>query len=444
MSLTALAFLVFFAVCVIGAVFKPLMGIVGYVIHYCLGPEGMWFGAPLKQTGIRFSLVLALATSIGLILHWWKHNRRGSVAFLVEKIALLFLVFVSAYSLIRPPLRSMPNIDPIPLKFTKVLLMGLVITHLCTTVRRVRILVWTFLFGCLFLGYYIFSDVGYLHKGRIEGIGGPDFREANGLGAFLLAFLPLAGVMFITSKWKGKVFAVLAGVFTVNGIVATRSRGAVIAAAVVAVLAVVRAPKKHRLKILSGLIVVAVGGYALTDEGFWERTETIQSQEGERDASAQGRIDTWIATLEMSKDYPMGVGPDNFDQYIGQYNEKYTGRDAHSSYFLALGELGWLGLGLFLLIMVLGGWRLWVLGKVRSEEIYTLGQEQRDAKLLSYGFFLGLVAMAVCGLTISRLYAEMQWWFLLFPAMMQRAVQSLGTDEETEEDVGPLGAVSSA
>ena len=106
--------------------------------------------------------------------------------------------------------------------------------------------------------------------------------------------------------------------------------------------------------------------------------------EYQSDESASTRLQVWQWTLEYAAANPMGGGFDAFlaneftyetRQVTGSANnrtvtyEKVTdsGRAYHSSYFEMLGEQGWLGLFLWLLLHALGVWQMerirWRFGK---------------------------------------------------------------------------------
>jgi len=44
-----------------GSLYAPMVGIVGYAMHYQIGPEGQWWSAPVQHWGIRYSFVLGAA-----------------------------------------------------------------------------------------------------------------------------------------------------------------------------------------------------------------------------------------------------------------------------------------------------------------------------------------------------------------------------------------------
>lgn len=68
MSVKGSIFIFGFLVCAVGALFVPSLGVYGYIADYCIAPSDQWWGRPFAQMGIRFSLMLALTTLIGILL----------------------------------------------------------------------------------------------------------------------------------------------------------------------------------------------------------------------------------------------------------------------------------------------------------------------------------------------------------------------------------------
>jgi O-antigen ligase len=307
------------------------------------------------------------------------------------------------------------------------------LTHVVTTARHFNLLMWALVAGSMMLGFHAYTTpLSQFVKGRLEGIGGPDFNEANFLGAFLGAMLPLIGVQFLRSGWTGRLVCLISGVFATNAVVLTRSRGAVIGIGCGVLVAVFLAPRKHRAVLLLGLIVAMIGAYRLMDPAFLGRVSTISTAEEERDRSSQSRIEIWKASGQMLKDHPLGVGTGNFFQSIGRYF-RIPGADAHSTYIRAACELGLQGIAVFLLVVFSAFRTLWCL----PSKMEGLPAKERDRMtFLVYGLMISLAIILGAGMTISLLYMEALWWLLAMPVCLERAVKNLKEDLAAET-IGP-------
>ncbi|GAG07075.1 unnamed protein product, partial [marine sediment metagenome] len=261
---------------------------------YHLSPGAQWWEAAISGYGLRYSFMLAAFTAIGIAIHHRSLRYGERLMTLHEWLMLGFVAVVFVSTLIgvsateeSAAAQAGPKVDPPEIKMLKVLIFTLMLTHVATRVKDLRFVLWAICLGVLFLGHKAFNaSSGAFASGRLNIIGGPDFGEANGLAAHFAACLPIIGVLFLRSGWKGKVVALSSGVLAVNGLVLCRSRGAFVALAGGMIAAVIMAPKQYRKVILVGILVVAIGGYALTDPGFWERTSTITTSTEQMDTSA--------------------------------------------------------------------------------------------------------------------------------------------------------------
>ncbi|TZG28864.1 putative O-glycosylation ligase, exosortase A system-associated [Sphingomonas montanisoli] len=123
---------------------------------------------------------------------------------------------------------------------------------------------------------------------------------------------------------------------------------------------------KHRMRYIAIVAAAAIIAIPLMPSSFNSRMETIAGYHG--DASASTRIAVWKWTLDYVKEHPFGGG---FDVYLANkltINMSYRtadgttvnvqgydqGRAFHNSYFEMLGEQGYFGIVLFLLIHLTG------------------------------------------------------------------------------------------
>ena len=128
---------------------------------------------------------------------------------------------------------------------------------------------------------------------------------------------------------------------------------------------------RHRFLYLVAVPLLIAAAVPLLPASFLDRMETITTPKS--DNSASTRLAVWRWTLDYTRDHPFGGG---FDAYLGNQlhfdltldarldaNNQSTagtgatisqkGRAFHSAYFEMLGEQGWPGLGLWLMIHAL-------------------------------------------------------------------------------------------
>ena len=422
MALKTILFIGLFLAACAGTFFGPIWPMLGYVAHYCIGPERQWWHGPLAGLGIRYSFTLGALTAFAIFLHAG-HLRFGHSPFCWHEVLLVFFIGAVWLSvLLGPPTAEWRYvyIDHVSMKMTKVALFTLMLTHVVTDFKNLDRLLWVVIICAMILGMQAW-DTPYsaFLKGRLNSVGGPDFTNSNYFGGCMGAMLWLIGVQFLRSGWWGKIVCFLSGGFTANAIILTRSRGAVVGLVAGGLMALVMAPRRFRGYIALGLVLGGAGFYHLTDDRFMQRSATILAPEGERDVSAQSRIEYAKLGLQMWSRRPWGIGAGNFHQTVGDYDHTRTGRDAHSAYIRCLTELGTQG---FLLFMALYGSAFLMLNRMRREQPGLPPERQRDVMLVAFGLMCSLANLMGSSLTMSLTYTELPWWFIMMPVCLWRIV----------------------
>jgi probable O-glycosylation ligase (exosortase A-associated) len=207
--------------------------------------------------------------------------------------------------------------------------------------------------------------------------------EGSIISCVAIAIIPLVvwlaqhGTIF-RPDWKVRLYAgalVFAALLIPVG---TQARTGLVCIAVLALL-FIRQTKK-RFLYLTGAALVAAAAIPFLPSAFSNRMETIQNYNA--DESAATRIAVWKWTWEFAQEHPFGGG---FDAYrinkirydipviddngfdTGARDRKEIvdqGRAYHSSFFEMLGEQGFPGLIIWLLIHVGGVWRMEVISRM--------------------------------------------------------------------------------
>ena len=427
MSLRTLGFSLLFLYFAGGALINPLLGVLGYMAHYIIGPEKQWWHAPLNPLGIRYSLIFAALTAGGIVLN--RHKLRFKKMFVRQEVlALLLLLLIWVLTLLNPETVNRYTFTDHPsIKLTKVMIFCLMMTHVVTTPKNLDKVLWLFVLCALLLGLQAYGvPRSAFVGGRLDGrVGGSDFLDSNALAAFMVASTVITGTVLMRSAWGGKILCALSAVFSMNTIVLCRSRGAVLALVGAGIAIILGAPRHFRSRLVVGMIIAMVGMMYVSDDQFLHRIASISKHAGSvvagseaSDRSTMMRIEAWRGGIQMFKDHPLGVGPGNFNQYIGLYSPDIQGLSPHSTYIQVIAELGLLGLILLLSLFVNG--LLTILKVLRtSNEL-----PDADRSILQWsccGLGAVIVGYATCGLTAHLMYYEAFWWFLLLPACLERA-----------------------
>jgi O-antigen ligase len=435
MPIRSLTFLLYFGSSCAGALVVPMAGVLCYLVLYHVYPQTTWWGMRLEFLGIRYSFICGLCLMIGTALNL--NRLRFGKKFLqpVEWSILGVFLAISLSAVLTT--EWIDKSEMVLDKMFKVFLFCLMMSHVVVSKKRIWYLTLFFMLMALYLGHEARNaPLSAFEQNRLNGIGGPDFRESAALAIHLFALLPFVAVVFRQKSLSLKVLSFLAAGYALNAILLCRARSAFLAGIVAGLMALWYIPRKHRRWATCMLALGLCGGVMLSDSYFRERMATIFSSAEERDKSAGSRLIIWSAAWEMFKDYPQGVGIGRFEYEIGQYApealpRQSNRRDAHNTYVLCAGETGIIGLAAFLTTLGLAWW--------------TLGYAHRNVRrhlddsdlfeLIIFANRLALLVYMIAGCFVSRFYTEGMWIFIIMPACIARAVNNEIRDTADEEIV---------
>ncbi|HNQ23996.1 MAG TPA: O-antigen ligase family protein [Phycisphaerae bacterium] len=403
----------------LGALVNPIWGVVTYLFVYQVNPTSRWWGEPIATLGIRISLFAALFTLIGMVVARKQVPRHRPTWCAWEWGVLLLLGLGTANILlgVKYDAWSALVFD----KFWKTMAFVLVLGRLATTRRNLRLVLWSLVIGSLYLGHDAYNAPRWdFVEGRLNAGGGPDFRSASGLAAYMSAMLPLIGAMYLSAtQWKWRVLALLAGAFSVNTIVLCRTRAAFVGLLLGSLVAVVCAPRVGRFRIYFVTALAALCAYGLTDNLFWARMSTLRDRQTltESDHATRTRVDIWKLSTRILADHPLGIGVGNFPHVVGRYDPRYHLRASHNTVVLCFVEMG--VQGGTLMFLLIGGALVYLR---KCQRLAPLTDQPLETAFLTYGLLVSLTTYFVTGLGTERLYCESYWWVMALPLCLYRVV----------------------
>jgi O-antigen ligase len=200
--------------------------------------------------------------------------------------------------------------------------------------------------------------------------------ESSTLATVSIALIPLIawftryGTIFRPS-WLVTAFASLLIFACLTVPIGTEARTGLVCIAVLGVL-LLRYVKRRVLFISAGA-VLALAALPFLPQSYFERMATIAQPGG--DESASTRVAVWQWTLDYAAENPTGGGFDayrgnsfTYEMPVSEKTETTTkieyqqitdeGRAYHSAIFELLGEQGYPGLAIWLLLQALGVWQM--------------------------------------------------------------------------------------
>jgi probable O-glycosylation ligase (exosortase A-associated) len=190
-------------------------------------------------------------------------------------------------------------------------------------------------------------------------------------------------------------------VLTAIAIIGSYSRGAYIAMAAIAILALLKARRKFLF--LGVLAIAAAAIYHFTPQEIVDRASTIQSADS--DASFHGRWVAWQVAIKYATDhFPFGAGfyGPQLNGIFNYYFPAEGSHAAHSIYFQVLGEHGFIGLALYLALIVVSFGLCWKVARTPQQE--TTLWVQKLAAMMQISLFAFLVGGAALSMAYYDLF----------------------------------------
>lgn len=246
----------------------------------------------------------------------------------------------------------------------------------------------------------------------------PKFGDNNHLSLILVMALPILYYLQHYAASRVARWAFMGAlVLTLLAVMATNSRAGLLGLLVVGVALVLTTRRRW-----SGLASVALAAVLLTQvapEDWTERMQTIQS--ADEDASFMGRVTAWKVSSAIAMEHPFAGGGFRALQSVPVWDQfksepgllgfvdtpvlNRSGVAAHSIWFEVMGDLGFVGLFLFVALLVNAFFtrrQVWKL--VRAN-----GAEQRWAGDLADMIGISLLAFVVTGSSLSAAYFELPY-----------------------------------
>ena len=147
-----------------------------------------------------------------------------------------------------------------------------------------------------------------------------------------------------------RLFAAVGLLLAISGVIATQSRGGLLGIAAILSFFLYQ---KVKNPIVVGMCAAVAMLAMMVFAGIGDRQSGGAAEDGV-DASAMGRIYAWQAAINMALSNPLtGVGVDNFYVNYYFYSPHWDGKNhaVHSTWFQVLGETGFVGIGIFVLLI---------------------------------------------------------------------------------------------
>jgi probable O-glycosylation ligase (exosortase A-associated) len=379
-------------------------------------------------TELPFAATTAIVTMMSLL---WNRDKVRLPADPAVVALILFLV----WTCITTVFAFYPEQSSIDLIVTfKIQLMTLICIAAIRERKHIEYFVWVI---AVSIGFYgtkggIFAILSGGNS-RVWGPSGSFIEGNNEIGLAIVVAIPLLNYLRIVStrQWV-RLGLLLAMLLSAVAALSTQSRGAFLALTAMGLVLWLRSKKKA----LGAMVIftAAISLLAFMPESWERRMQTIGNYQ--QDASAMGRLTAWELAFKVANDRLTGAGfviekSDIYARYGMDTNFVLT---AHSIYFQALGEQGWIGLALFLSMGVLS---FWTASRLRTESLKRPETEWMHD-------LAGMVQVSMVGYAVGGAFLSLTYLDLPYNLMVVLLACKYWLREERwrTETIGAFGATS--
>lgn len=322
---------------------SPFIGIIVYKWLEYMPPSVVYYANALPN---QYSLLVAVLT-IGV----WAFTEKKVVPRPFWLLAI-FLAFV-LWTQLTTFLAVFPADAAVKWERTnKVFLIALLTAAMLTTRARIESLLWTM---ALAIGYFALSGAV---KTILSGGGGTTvvgaydtfMSDRVAFAFYLCALIPLLwylgkhDTILARFKWRNHVIKVLI-VAVIISVIGTHARTGIVAGLCTFAMFVWHS-KRKLVTAVGGVVMLAIA-LAFAPAEYFKRAETVENYQG--DESAVSRVESWGWAFNYAKEHPITGG----GYKVFQLNRRGNyWLEAHNSFFEVVAEHGFVGLSLFVALLV--------------------------------------------------------------------------------------------
>lgn len=404
---------------------RPYIGILVWTWLSFMNPQRLCWGFAYD---FPFAYIVAVVTLVSVLISREPKKIPWTRETVVLLIFIAWMVITTIFSVY--PYLAWQELN----KVAKIQLMVFVTMMLMQRKERIDLLVWVMALSLAFYGVKggIFT---ILHGGvyHVRGPQGTFIGGNNEMGLALIMTIPLLRYLQLNSKraWLKHAMTV-AMVLCGFAAIGSQSRGAMLGMAAMGVALWI----KSRNRLFTGLLTAVATALILMTmpQAWYDRMATIETYQ--HDQSAEGRINAWHMAFNLAKDRPLGGGfevfqPGMFAIYAPQPQNVH---DSHSIYFEVLGEHGFFGLALFLMLGFMT-WRTcsWVIKRARGDP------ENRWAVDLAAMVQVSLVGYASAGAFLGLANFDLYYTLIAVVVLCKTVLVARETTREVDRAQAAAG-----
>jgi len=389
---------------------EPYVGVLMWAWIGLMNPHRLAWGF---ARDFPFAMIIAVTTLAAMVASKERLRIPWTKEVVLLTIMIVWMTFTTVFAI------HMDLAVEQLVKILKIELMTYVAMMLINDSRRLHHFVWVIVVSLGFFGIkggiFTITTGGGFH---VQGPTGTFIGGNNELGLALIMTLPLMRYLHLqTQDKKIRLGLTVSMGLTVIAILGTQSRGALLGITAMALFLIWKSRKRLPLLLAIGIIVPVA--LSVMPQTWYNRMGTIKTYH--HDQSAEGRLHAWKFAIHEAVKRPV----------IGGGFRMFAGRTvAHSIYFQMLGDHGFVGLGLFLIL----GLAVWRAGsRVIAETKHR--DDLHGLRDLASMLQVSLVGYAVAGAFLSMAYFDFYYYVIALMVLCKVMTASELAQSESDEQV---------
>lgn len=318
--------------------------------------------------------------------------------------------------------------------FVKIILVFIVMVNTLRTKERLKGLMWLSIGVGVMLS---FQALQLYNEGKFEIEGyrvNPDFGgmfgNPNDTALHLVIFTPIAFVLGLTSKnLIAKIIYFGSVILMVSGNFVMQSRGGFLGLIAISVVLAWKLSKNNRIMVLGVSMLVAFLVITFAPGNYWLRIASIFDPSLDPVGSSDIRKELLERSIQVTLRNPWGIGIGCFP--IVGVRDLQT----HNAFTQISSELGWAGLGAYLIFLISPFRKL----AVMERQLFA-NPETKSNRELKWMYYLAIGLQAsIVGYMVSSFFVSVAYqWFIYFPiayAVCLRRIYKIGQENETNLNV---------
>jgi probable O-glycosylation ligase (exosortase A-associated) len=441
MPVRGVLLLVYFVASLPVCFFRPFYGILLWMVVSFLNPQTALSYWPVALN-FPWALAVAIPTMLGCLIFcpvWFTRLATREALWLV-----LFWFWTTVTSILstQSPMFAHHAADTWVRweLVSKIVLMTIFTMGIVNTFSRLRLLLIT-VAGCF--GYYALKGLAFVVlTGGAFRVYGPDrsmIADNNDFGLAMNMTLPICFFLAQTETDRRlKWFFRLLCVAIIASSLFTYSRGALVGLVIVLLLMLMGI--RQRVAVLAAVAVTVVFVLMLAPSSWRDRMDP--TRDDAIDASARSRLNAWDFSWRLASDYPIaGGGYSTFTPHLYQLyadNPRDNTHGAHSIYFQVLAEHGFVGLSIYLSLILFCF--------LTTRAMVLQGRREGDPTLVHYAnmFRFSLMAFLASGAFLGRAYFDYFFFFVSGVAVLKRIAAEASSESDAGESAAELESAENA